>query len=245
LARDEDKLRDREEILAAVEALLTEGNSLEFRGIGNQFVADVSVPACQYWFAHTNAVLESFLPVSSYLFQEAMRLAKKSHRQGGIIRSDVDALIGHLRFVRDGVASGLLRSLENEVSAADFGNFLLHARHYFAIGRKMEASVIASAILEDVVRRIGKAYGVEELSKLDNVISALRADAVIGTIEAKQLRYFAGIRNSALHASWGEFDIRAVGDLIEGIEKLLKLLSEAPSARTLLPTEQGDAGRPS
>jgi uncharacterized protein YutE (UPF0331/DUF86 family) len=218
-------VKSKSDILVAIDVLITQGTALPV--FGGFLRREVSADG-QYWLSKVVAILGSFLPASSFHFTEAVRLAERSHRQGGIIQVDVDALIGHLRFLRDAVDQDLLRTLEHEVSAADFASFLGHARHYLADGKKVEASVIAAAIFEDTVKQLGQAYAVADLSKLDATISALKAKNVISAVEAKQLRYLAGIRNAALHASWDEFDLPAVGDLIEGVERLLTMLSEAP-----------------
>ena len=118
--------------------------------------------------------------------------------------------------------------MRNELSAEDFSEFLSHARYYHGEGKKVEAAVIASAIFEDTIKRLGRAHGLTDLTKLEGTINALKATGAFSSVEAKRLKYFAGIRNSALHASWDEFDLAAVGDLIAGVEHLIKDLSTAP-----------------
>jgi len=222
-------VKSKADILQAIDVLIAQGAALPYRAsAGNSFVAPSGNAEAQYWLSKTIAALESFLPTTSFHFTEAVRLAERSHRQGGIIGADVDALLGHLRFLRDAVEGGLLRSLQNEVSAADFADFVGHARHYLEEGKKVEASVIAAATFEDAVKRLAQAYAVDDLSKLDTTISALKTKGVVSSVEAKRLRYLAGIRNSALHASWDEFDLDAVRDLVEGVERLLSDLAEAP-----------------
>ncbi len=60
------------------------------------------------------------------------------------------------------------------------------------------------------------------INKLDSTISALQTNNVISSLEAKKLRYYAGIRNKALHADWDEFALDDVKDLIQGISKLIE-----------------------
>ena len=85
----------------------------------------------------------------------------------------------------------------------------------------MEASVIAAAVFEDAIKRLGETHSIGDATKLDHTISALKSRGIFTSIEAKRLRYVAGLRNSALHASWDEFDISDVGNLIDGVEHLL------------------------
>lgn len=212
-------------ILSILDDLIAQGADFKF---GGSFVALAAHGDAQYWLSRTVATLERFLPSSSYQFREAVSLAESSRRQGGFIRTDITALVGHLRFLRDAVANGTLGSFVNEVAAADFATFLQHAREYAGRGLKMEASVIASAVFEDTVKRLGQATGTADLSKLDNTISALAKNGVITGVEAKHFRYLAGIRNAALHASWDEFDLGAVNDMISGVDRLLDALAKLP-----------------
>ena len=222
-------MKTKGELLAELDPILAEGETFSYQqGIGYVFVAPKDNAKCQYWLSRTIAFLESCLPASSYQLSEASRLAKGSHRQGGYLKDDLDAFRGHLRFVRDAVDSGLLRSMQHEVTAADFSDFLSHARHYHSEGKKMEASVIAAAVFENAIKRLGEIHGVDDTTKLDSTINALKSGGVFNSTEAKRLRYFAGIRNAALHASWNEFDVGAVGDLIDGVERLLGDLAKTP-----------------
>jgi hypothetical protein len=220
-------VKTKGELLAELDRILAEKFSYQ-RVVGNLFVVRKDNAKCQYWLSRTIAVLESFLPASSSQLAEVSRLAKRIYRQGGYLKDDIDAFRGHLRFVRDAVDGGLLRSMRNEVSAADCSDFLSHARYYHSEGKKMEASVIAAAVFEDAIKRLGEILGVDGATTLDSTINALKSKGVFTSIEAKRLRYFAGIRNSALHASWDEFDMSAVGDLIDGVERLLSDLAKTP-----------------
>ena len=218
-------MTNKDEVVAKLERLIAQGIALPG---DRSFISPESNGDAQYWLSGTVATLEGFLPVSSFHFTEAVRLAERSHRQGGIIRSDVNALLGHLRFLRDAVDKGELSSLQNELSAADFAEFLQHARQYLAEEKKVEASVIAAAVFEDTVKRLGRAFAIEDLSKLDATINALKSKGAVTSVEAKQLRYLAGVRNAALHASWDEFELDAVSDLIDGVDRLLTVLAAAP-----------------
>jgi hypothetical protein len=220
-------VKTKGELLAELDRIVAEKFSYQ-RVVGNLFVVRKDNAKCQYWLSRTIAVLESFLPASSSQLAEVSRLAKRIYRQGGYLKDDIDAFRGHLRFVRDAVDGGLLRSMRNEVSAADCSDFLSHARYYHSEGKKMEASVIAAAVFEDAIKRLGESLGVDGATTLDSTINALKSNGVFTSIEAKRLRYFAGIRNSALHASWDEFDMSAVGDLIDGVERLLSDLAKTP-----------------
>ncbi len=44
------------------------------------------------------------------------------------------------------------------------------------------------------------------------------------SVKAKRVKGFSGVRNKALHAQWDEFDIRDVGELINGARELVEML---------------------
>jgi uncharacterized protein YutE (UPF0331/DUF86 family) len=223
-------VKKKADITLEIKSLIQQGEALPYDSDSGSFsfVTPSGHAEAQYWLSKTIAALESFLPTTSFHFTEAVSLAKGSRRQGGFIKQDIDALLGHLRFLRDAIERDLLRSFQNEVSSVEFADFLGHARQYLDEGKKVEASVIAAATFEDAVKRLAQAHDIEDLSKLDSIINALKAKGVVSSIDAKRMRYLAGIRNSALHASWDEFDLDVVRDLVEGVERLLSDLAHAP-----------------
>jgi len=158
---------------------------------------------------------------NSFFNQEARHLISRSNRGGGIYFEDIERLVGHLLSLRDAINDGLLIKMENEVTASDFSDFLDHARSYYDDQQKIQGAIIASAVFEDAVRRMGEKNGITNRDKLEGIINALKSSGAITKTEAKKLKYYAGIRNSALHASWDEFDLSAVGDLITGTQHLI------------------------
>ena len=73
----------------------------------------------------------------------------------------------------------------------------------------MESSVLASAVLENTVKKICKKNGIETSGKsLEVLIDELaRADLLL-QVKVKRTKTSAGVRNHALHAEWEEFDIK-------------------------------------
>jgi len=140
-----------------------------------------------------------------------------SKRQGGIHRNEIQMLIGHLKALLQDIENGLLTNIEYKISAKSFLDFFDHAKTYLKQNKKMEASVIASSVFEDTIRKIGRKNCLE-FPKLDRLIDELTKSGIITTTELKKYKYFAGIRNDAMHANWDKFTLDDVKDLILGVE---------------------------
>ena len=130
-------------------------------------------------------------------------------------------MIGHLKQFRSAVHDDLLSDVHASLSASDFDDFLEHAQEYHRLNRKIESSVIASAVLEDSIKRIVRTRGLKPSRSLEEALNALKAAGVFSANETKKLKYFAGIRNSALHADWDDFDLGDVGTLISGVRDII------------------------
>lgn len=130
-------------------------------------------------------------------------------------------MIGHLKQFRSAVHGDLLTELHARISASDFDDFLDHALEYHRINRKVESSVIASVVLEDSIKRIAQTRGLKPSRKLEETLNALKSAGIFSANETKKLKYFAGIRNSALHADWDDFNLGDVGNLISGVRDII------------------------
>ncbi len=151
-----------------------------------RFLSSESVGECQYWFSRIVALMDTITPQNSFYNQEARHLIQRSNRQGGIYFEDIRRLVGHLMFVRDAVNEGLLARIEYEIAASDFSDFLDHARSYHDGHQKVQAAIIASAVFEDTVRRIGTKQGITNQDQLEAVINALKSSGTITKTEAKK-----------------------------------------------------------
>ena len=87
---------------------------------------------------------------------------------------------------------------------------------------KNEAAVIAGVVFEDTIRTIARSVGISEnRNKLDNVISDLDKADIITGLKAKRARAAAGLRTSATHARWEEFELTDVKPAIDLTRELI------------------------
>lgn len=196
--------------------VIAEFNNVEFRK-SSVFVAPESVSLCQILFSRSANLIENITSIDSFYYREAERIIMGSKRQGGIHRNEIQMLKGHLNALLQDIEDGLLTNIEYRISAKSFLDFFDHAKAYLKQNKKMEASVIASSVFEDTIRKIGRKNSLE-FPKLDRLIDELTKSEIITSTDMKKYKYFAGIRNEAMHANWDKFSLDDVKDLIIGVE---------------------------
>lgn len=120
------------------------------------------------------------------------------------------------------IDAGLATSLTARAQAEVFDDLIDHAQHYYRDGNKQGAGVLGSSVFEDCIRRIARRNDVEEKDvKLDEIISRLAKKGVFPSVKAKLCRASAGVRNSALHAQWDDFDLNDVSTTLSLVRTLL------------------------
>jgi hypothetical protein len=137
----------------------------------------------------------------------------------------IQKLLGLLDSVLEEIQRGLLRKAEYIFIASTFDDFLDHASEYHKANKKIESSVLASAVFEDSVRKLSAKNALKESGvALDALIADLVKMGVLTAVKAKKIKGYSAIRNKALHAQWDDFDIRDVGDMIKGTREILEML---------------------
>jgi len=154
--------------------------------------------------------------------EECTRLENDPRLRDGMPTNTVQRALGLLLSARDEWSAGMLRRIEYVIAAATFDDFLDHAAEYHKAGKKIEASVLASAVLEDTVKKIAVKNSVAEKRTLDPVIDDLAGTGVFTPVKAKRVKAYTGTRNKALHAEWDAFDIKDVSEMINGVRELIE-----------------------
>jgi hypothetical protein len=131
--------------------------------------------------------------------------------------------IAILRAARQDIEGGHLKSIESLVSADVFSNFLEMASHLLEQGYKDAAAVLGGAVLEDGLRRVARAKGIQV--KPSDDLSALNhklADAgTYNRLMQKRVQVWAEVRNRAAHGQFDQYDSALVGETLRGIADFL------------------------
>lgn len=213
----QDAIRNR------FDALIKEGNRLLHQS--NDGVAQNSEHAaeCIGWLTQASHLVGLVSSSKNSIYrsaaEEGLKLGRMSRNLAPERVNEVTSILVRLQ---SDIEAGLLGSITDRATGETFDNFLDHAEEYLKVDRKNEAAVIAGVVFEDTIRRICAKNGIpEDKVKLDDLISILTKEEVITNNKAKRARQAAGLRTSAAHARWDEFDRGDVRPAIDLTRELI------------------------
>ena len=196
---------------------------LDNDGDHEYYVHPQNIPAYQKWLSSVLNLLHVACPRDSEYVGEADRLMKHEGMPNGIPGVVITKMKGLLESAQHEWAEGMLRKIEYIIAAETFDDFLDHATAYHKGEKTIEASVLASAVLEDTIKKIAAKNSVSATGKsLDPLIDKLVKANVFDGVKAKRAKAYAAVRDKALHAEWDKLDIRDVGPMIDGIRELIE-----------------------
>ncbi len=213
----EDKLRARLEELIKDGETLSVGDTEWGGGLDQQHIA-----RCRGWLGAADNALSFVCSVPNDPYRKAIeRILARDEGGGALVNYAVGELTELLRRVLADIDDGLLISAADQARAETFDDLLDHAESYLNEDRKEGSGILATAVFEDTIRRIGHSHGIRD-KQLDNIFSELQKQGVITSIDAKACRFAAGVRNEALHANWDGFELPDVKRTIDLTRELLK-----------------------
>ena len=120
-----------------------------------------------------------------------------------------------------------MKTYEQLLNAGLLSDFLAMAEYLLQDEKlKQPAAVLAGGVLEEHIRKlcITNSIDVEDASKakkLDTLNADLGRAGIYSKNDQKQITAWAGIRNSAAHAKYDEFDEQQVRGMIDGIRAFI------------------------
>lgn len=211
----------QEHVSSRIDELIRTGNGIAHATSDAEFWMR-DVVASQSWMTSAANVIQQVAPSGSFFRDELNRLTTIDDMKRGIPITVIKKVLGLLQSIQLEEKAGLLSRLEDQVVATAFDEFLDHAAEYHRSGKVREAAVLASAVLEDTIKRIGAKNDVKtDGVSLEPLIDELSKRNIFTQVKAKRLKSYSAIRNHALHAEWEKLDLRDVGSQISGVRELL------------------------
>lgn len=176
------------------------------------------------WRTSCTAVLDQAVPASSLLRKTVDSFQELTNEP-----SKVQFAVSFLRSVKKEVESGSLDSLSLQVEVEVVADYLTQAEGILKdVGGEsthVPAAVLAGASLERSLRTLCVQLSPPEPILNGNdaplgmsaLVDALKRRAVVNELQAKQLRAWAAIRNSAAHGNFEEFTRHQVEQMLDGV----------------------------
>jgi len=139
-----------------------------------------------------------------------------------LIQSFASSLRGVLENIKEELEAGLISSIADQAAGEVIGDLVALAKTQLRGGYKDVAAVLATAALEDAMKRKAAEQGVNVEGKtLDAVINALKAKQFFKGAQAPIVASYVKLRNAAMHADWPKIQDADVSSLIGFLEPFL------------------------
>jgi Domain of unknown function (DUF4145) len=147
---------------------------------------------------------------------------KKVYDSFGSSRSEFERAKGIFRAAKSDFMGGYAFSVEASLSAEIFGDFIALAKQALSEGHKDVAAVLASAALEDTLKKFAALNGLTvDDQVMQSVVSALKAKGLVGGAQKSLLDTMPKIRDFAMHANWSKITSEDVSSVIGFTEQFL------------------------
>ena len=209
-------LKIRADIVKRFAELEHEMQTLEI--IKGDFGPHVEEVKWQKWASRVIAVLDSTFSRDSR-YSQNFEVAYKNCRG---YASEIEPLKGIFLGAKDDIDAGYLHSVETLLSGEFFGDFLVMAKKSLVEGHKDVAAVLASAALEDVLKKYARLHDLDVDDKvMQDVVNALKSKGLVTGPQKSLLDIMPKIRDYAMHANWEKITPQDVGSLIGYVEQFL------------------------
>ena len=153
-------------------------------------------------------------------FTEAFELAQEST---DLNSRQVRIMISILRSAKNEYLKGYI-NIDLKISGQILGDLIGLAREAMNSGHLNVAAVLASASLEDALKRYAVANGLNVDDRdMSEVVNALKSKSLIDRSTSKALQPLQKLRNMALHADWDQISDAAVGGLIGFVDTFISV----------------------
>jgi len=147
----------------------------------------------------------------------------------------LEAMRGIFLGAKSDVDGGYIFEAEATLSAEIFGDFVSAAKAALADGHYTVAAVLASAALEDALKRYAIACNLNVTGKsMSDVVNALKSVGVVSGAQKSLLSSMPKLRDYAMHAEWDKLTPQDAGSIIGYVEQFL--LTQFQANNTMEPT---------
>ncbi|MEZ5630607.1 MAG: DUF4145 domain-containing protein [Burkholderiaceae bacterium] len=139
-----------------------------------------------------------------------------------LFEAQVQPAVGILVGAKDDLAGGHLYDIERSVTGEVVGDFVALAQAALRDGHHTVACVLASAALEDALKRYAAQNDLDVSDKtMEDVVNALKSKGLVSGPQKALLAAMPKLRNQAMHAKWENLTREDAGSMIGFVEQFL------------------------
>lgn len=147
---------------------------------------------------------------------------QKHYAACGGYEDQFSALKGIFLAAMSDYEGGYAFNLETVVTGEVFGDFVSMAKLALSEHQKDVAAVLASAALEDTLKRYAIRHGLDVESKvLQDVVNALKSKGLVKGTQKSLLDSMVKVRDYSMHANWEKVQDADVSSVIGYVEQFL------------------------
>lgn len=159
---------------------------------------------------------------SKALMESRKAYTKTQYSSEYELNSLAKSLKGTLLNIQEELEHGLIRNIAAEATGVVIGDLVSLAKAELKAGYIDVAAVLASAALEDALKRKAESLGSNVDNKtLDSVIGILKSKSFFKGAQVPIVSSYVKLRNSAMHADWSKIQEADVSSLIGFLEPFL------------------------
>ncbi len=134
----------------------------------------------------------------------------------------VEACRGIFYGARSEFDGGYILDLEKSFAGELFGDFVALAKAALSEGQHTVAAVLASAALEDALKRYATKNGLSvEGNTMEQVVNSLKSQGLVSGPQKALLSAMPKIRNHAMHADWDKLTPQDAASVVGFVEYFL------------------------
>lgn len=177
-------------------------------------------------YFRTITLINSLYGISDHRASQIESYKCKYYDVGSEFGNYMDKFAAHLSGVLGAIKSdlenNLIENIEKQAIGSVFADFIVLAKDSSSNNNKDVAAVLASAAIEDALKRYGTINGLEVMGKeMSEVLNALKGAGLIKATQATILSSYVRLRNKALHAEWDKIEGPEVESLISFTERFI------------------------
>ena len=184
---------------------------------GNEYASYVWLS----WATSAQDLIKSVYGQSSPYYTNFVESMENSKTTNGYV-PNVTTLVSIFRSAKEAFEGGYVFDVQLSLSGEVLGDFVVLAKEALNNGYKDVAAVLASAALEDALKRYARVIELDvEDATMTETIKALKSKGHVSGARKSLLDAMPSIRNNALHARWEKIDEASVNGIIAYVEHFL------------------------